>query len=153
MSKHIFDTIFSNILGAEALDGSNQVEMVLSDRQLAVRVTLEATQKWIITDMFARDVLEYRVESLALLHRALLIINDVAARTGDFSVSIDGRDMLVLSGRLRAEGLTADAYANAFQRWLEQVDLLRDTVAAIGMENYSLTYSIPDEGVAEEQRA
>ena len=153
MSRQVFERVFSDILGAEALDGSNQVEMVLSDRQLAVRATLDATQQWIITDMFARDVLEYRAESLPLLHRALLIVNDVAARTGDFSVSIDGRDMLVLSGRLRAEGLTADAYTNAFQRWLEQVDLLRDTVAAIGMENYSLTYSVPDEGLAEETRA
>ena len=153
MSRNVFDNIFSDILGAEALDGSSQVEMVLSDRQLVVRATLEATQRWIITDMFARDVLGFRAESLALLHRALLIVNDVAARTGDFSIGIDGRDMLVLSGRLCAEGLTADIYASAFQRWLEQVDLLRDTVAAIGMENFSLTYSVPDDGLAEERRA
>lgn len=149
MSQRNFDDLFSRLLGEDARGADGPVEMVLAEKDLVVRAMPDATRSWIVTDLFVRDLLGFRAESLPLLHRALLVVNDVAARAGDFSVGIDGRAMLILTGRLRADGLTPDRYAGAFARWLEQVDLLRDTVAAIGMEHFALTYSMPDDGHAE----
>lgn len=150
MHNPLFAALFQTLLGDPSAATDGRVEFVMSDRELAVRAQPDPKGLWVLTDMFARDLTGFRPESRPALNRALLLVNDLAARVGDYSVGIDDRDILVLTGRLPLQGLTPERYAVAFTRWLEQVDLLRQTVAAIGMENFAITYTAPDDALAQE---
>lgn len=145
-----FTALFAGLLGDPAAAAEGRVELVLAERELVARAQPDPGGRWVVTDLFARDLTGYRAESRPVLNRALLLINDLAARVGDFAVGIDEREILVVTGRLPLPGLTPDRYAAAFARWLDQVDLLRQTVAAIGMENFTITYTAPDAPSAQE---
>lgn len=152
MDSPRFTALFAALLGDAGAAASGQVEFVLADRELVVRAQPDPTGDWVVTDLFARDLTGFRPDSRPALHRALLLINDLAGRVGDFRVGIDARDILILTGRLPLTGLAPDRYAAAFARWLDQVDLLRQTVAAIGMENFALTITAPALAGAQEIR-
>lgn len=142
MTNPAFAAVFTPLLGSTPED---EVEMVFDDRDLVVRARLDTTGTQVISDFFARDLRGYRPDALPLLYRAVLTINDLAARVGDYSVGIDDREILVLTGRAALSGLTPEGYITAMVRWLEQVDRLREVAGAIGMENFSLVYALPDD--------
>lgn len=153
MDRSRFTALFAALLGdPAAAAAAGRVEFVLAERELVVRAQPDPTGDWVVTDLFARDLTGFRPASRPALHRALLLINDLAGRVGDFRVGIDARDILILTGRLPLTGLAPDRYAAAFARWLDQVDLLRQTVAAIGMENFALTLTVPDAPGTQETR-
>ncbi len=139
MSKQEFKELFTTVLGPEAINAQGQVELVYAERELVARAVLSLDEQWVVTDLFARDLRAFRTDSGPALLRAILTLNNVAARIGDYSIGIDERETLIVTGRLPLKGLTADEYAAAMVRWLDLVDDLREVVSAIGMEKSSIT--------------
>lgn len=140
MSQTAFRALFAEIDPDTRFSGPGCVDMVFEEPGVAARATLSTDGGQVITDIFALDVAGFNGGTRDALMHAILTINDVAALADTFTVGIDSRNLLVLTGRIRLEGLTADSYGEALSEWLEQVDSLRACADAIGLQAETITF-------------
>lgn len=138
------DKYLSALLGKPLNEGGGPQDLVFADRDLVARITVAPSRHVAITDFFLMDMREFG-DARSAVNRTLLLVNSAAAVYSDYSLGIDDREMLVLSGCTPLNGTTSELYAESLMRWLDLGDTVRNTVLAIGMKNYSISYSQPEQ--------
>lgn len=132
MSEQAFRALFREIDPEIAFTGNTIVHMVFEEPAVTLRASLSSDERQVVTDIYLFDVASFEHHMRNALLHAVLTVNDLAAMADNFSVSVDARGMLMLTGRARLDGITADQYGAALAEWLEQAASLHDLAETIG---------------------
>lgn len=142
MSDGEFRRIAATIDPDIAMSGPRSFDMVFSEESVNARATLALDDKTVVTDIYVHDVAAFTGGVRRSLLRALLVINAAAIRNDNYSVSIDSRHYLVLTGRLPLDRLSAVSFGDAIVYWLDLAQRLRDLAKAIAFEGGSLSFDL-----------
>lgn len=148
MSEHDFQRFVRELDGEIDMHSPRGFDLVYEEPGFLTRVNLAPDDLTLMCDVYVHDVARFQGGVRRALVRALLTINDSAVRHSSFSVGIDNRSYLVLSGRLPLFGETANQHLTAeifyahLDFWLEQATKLRDCARAMAFEGAGFQFTL-----------
>lgn len=116
-----------------SLSGPRSFELLLGEGRIACRVMQSPDARWILSDFYLSDVSDLTTDARQALERTALALNGIAPFAADYSLGIDTRGFLVLTGRRKFDGLTGKALGAAIGNWLDiGTDVVKLASAASG---------------------
>jgi hypothetical protein len=141
MTVEIFKSLVMSLDPDASMTSPRIYDMVFADEAMNARATLADDDETVLTDIYVHDVSFCEGGTRRSLVRAILSINDAAVRNSNFSIGIDSRSFLVLTGRLSLPSMTATRFGEELMVWLEQAEKLRDCAQSISFDSNGVEFT------------
>ena len=138
MNVDAFSALLRAIDSEIVMSGDRACDLIFEEEGLCARMKLSADDCEVMTDIFVHDVAPFIGEPRRSLQQAILTLNGTAMPYSDYSVGIDSRNYLVMTGYTQLARATPESFEQTLAFWVNQAQSLRDAVMAIGFEGARL---------------